>query len=207
MLPASYQLPAALVLVLAGALACFYGYRFFRAVLAVFGFILGALAVTSTIGDANPLWLLGGALIGGLIGSLVLVAAYFLGVAIVGAGLGAMVAHAYAMTGGSEPGLVVLVVCATVGAIASVYLERYVVILGTAFLGAWTLLLGGMALAGDTAAAAASASDLWIVYPLDFAPDRPWIKVVWVVLGLVGAGVQLGWTGGEKGRVSRRKKA
>jgi hypothetical protein len=118
-----------------------------------------------------------------------------------------MVAHAYAMTGGSEPGLVVLVVCATVGAIASVYLERYVVILGTAFLGAWTLLLGGMALAGDTAAAAASASDLWIVYPLDFAPDRPWIKVVWVVLGLVGAGVQLGWTGGEKGRVSRRKKA
>ena len=43
MLPHSYELPAALVLVAAGALACFAGYRLFRLVLAIFGFILGAM--------------------------------------------------------------------------------------------------------------------------------------------------------------------
>ena len=86
---------------------------------------------------------------------------------------------------------------------ASTYLERYVIIVGTAFGGAWTVLLGLMSLGGD---AAASANGLWVAYPLDIAPDRPWIHVVWVVLGLAGVGVQLGLTGGEKGRVGRRKK-
>ena len=41
MLPASYQLPAAIVLLVGGIVACFFGYRLFRIVLAIFGFILG----------------------------------------------------------------------------------------------------------------------------------------------------------------------
>ena len=39
MLPAQYQLPAAIVLVLAGVVACFFGYRLFRIVLSIFGFV------------------------------------------------------------------------------------------------------------------------------------------------------------------------
>ena len=42
MLPQSYGLPAAIGLVLGGAVACFAGYRLFRIVLAIYGFILGA---------------------------------------------------------------------------------------------------------------------------------------------------------------------
>ena len=53
MLPHSYEIPAALVLVLAGAVACFAGYRLFRIVLAVFGFILGAMLVSSLMGISN----------------------------------------------------------------------------------------------------------------------------------------------------------
>ena len=41
MLPASYQLPAAIVLLLGGTVACFFGYRMFRLVLAIAGFIFG----------------------------------------------------------------------------------------------------------------------------------------------------------------------
>src|SRR5688572_7792308 len=93
MIPASFQMPAALILVLAGVVACFVGYRFFRLVLVLFGFILGALAVTSTIGEASAVWLLGSAVLGGLIGALLMVGAYFVGVAIVGAALGALAAH------------------------------------------------------------------------------------------------------------------
>ena len=42
MLPATYQLPAAIVLLVGGIVACFFGYRLFRIVLAIFGFIITA---------------------------------------------------------------------------------------------------------------------------------------------------------------------
>ena len=38
------------------------------------------------------------------------------------------------------------------------------------------------------------------------AAQIPEVPVVWIVLALVGMAVQLGWTGGERGRVGRRKK-
>jgi len=81
------------------------------------------------------------------------------------------------------------------------------IIVGTAFLGSWTLLVGAMALVGDRAAmAAAIAGDAWVIYPLDPAPGRRWVPIVWVVVGLVGTAVQLGFTGGDKGRVGSKKK-
>ena len=43
MLPASYQLPAAIVLLVGGIVATFFGYRLFRIVLAFAGFMLGGL--------------------------------------------------------------------------------------------------------------------------------------------------------------------
>jgi hypothetical protein len=36
MLPASYQLPAAAMLLAGGVISCFFGYRLFRTVLAIF---------------------------------------------------------------------------------------------------------------------------------------------------------------------------
>jgi hypothetical protein len=37
-------------------------------------------------------------------------------------------------------------------------------------------------------------------------PGQRWVPIAWAVVGLIGAGVQLGWTGGEKGRIGRAKK-
>ena len=101
----------------------------------------------------------------------------------------------------------VVVLAAVAGAVAAVYLQRYVIIVGTAFLGSWTILVGAMALVGDrTAIAAAATGDAWVVYPLDPAPGRTWVPIVWVVTGLIGTAVQMGLTGGDKGRVGGRKK-
>ena len=93
MLPQSYELPAALVLVLAGALACFAGYRLFRIVLAIFGFILGAMLASSLMGISNTAGMVVAALVGGLVGAAILLFAYFVGIALVGAGVGALIAH------------------------------------------------------------------------------------------------------------------
>ena len=60
MLPASFQIPAAIILVAGGLLSCFAGYRVFRVVLAFFGFVFGALFASSAMGSDQTLWMIGG---------------------------------------------------------------------------------------------------------------------------------------------------
>ena len=207
MLPAAYQLPAAIVLLIGGTVACFFGYRLFRVVLALSGFILGALLASSIFGmsDTGPMII--AAVVGGLVGAGILFAAYFVGVALIGAGLGAVTANVVMAAGDRDPHFLVVVFFSIAGAAAAMYLQRYFIIVGTAFGGAWTMIVGGMALLGDRAAIAAAASgDVWVAYPLDPAPGQQWVPIAWLALGAAGAAVQLWITGGEKGRVVRRKK-
>jgi hypothetical protein len=207
MLPASYQLPAAIVLLVGGAVSCFFGYRLFRIVLAIFGFILGALAASSIFGMSDTGPMLVAAVIGGLAGAAVLFLAYFVGVALIGAGLGAVVANLVMAAGDRDPHFLIVVFFSIAGAAAAMYLQRYFIIVGTGFGGAWTMIVGAMALIGDrTALQAAATGDVWVAYPLNPAPGQRWVPIAWIVLGAIGTGVQLGITGGEKGRVVRRRK-
>ena len=200
MLPPSYALPFAILLVLGGALACFAGYRLFRIVLALYGFILGAMIASSIMGVSNSIGMVVAAVIGGLAGSLILVFAYFIGIALVGAGMGALIANLVwsGLRSGDVPWQLA-VAAAVVGAITAMVLQRYVIIVSTAFGGAWTLIMGAATIAADrTAVRAASAMDAWIFYPISPAPGGRWISVAWVVLGLIGTGVQLGITAKKK---------
>jgi hypothetical protein len=53
-------------------------------------------------------------------------------------------------------------------------LQRYVIVVSTAFAGAWTILVGGIAIAGDLAnrstVHAAPSGDPWILYHAQPAP-------------------------------------
>ncbi len=193
MIPVAYQLPAAIVLIAGGLVACVAGYRLFRIVLAIYGFILGALVASSIPGPGDTMPLVIAALIGGLLGALVLNLAYFAGVALVGAGAGALVLFLlWSRIGHGDPPVVAVVVCAALGAIAATMLQRLVIILATAFGGAWTVLVGALAIAGDKAAvAAARTSGVWIVYPLSLEHGRSWTVLVWLLLGVIGTVVQL----------------
>jgi hypothetical protein len=71
-------------------------------------------------------------------------------------------------------------------------LQRYVIIIGTAFGGAWTMIAAGLAIMGTGhLPGAAHAGDPWIFYPLDPLPAVKWVPMAWIVLGIVGAIVQL----------------
>jgi hypothetical protein len=204
MLPASYQLPAAVLLLAGGIVSCFFGYRLFRTVLAIFGFIFGGMLASSIFGVSNTSMMVVAWLLGGLAGAFILMVAYFVGVALMGAALGAAVAH-IAFSSGRDPSVIVVILFAVAGAISATYLQRYVIIVGTAFGGAWTMIVGAMALVGNrTALRAATSGDVWVAYPLNPAPGQRWVLLVWILLSLIGAGVQLGITGGEKGRVVKR---
>jgi hypothetical protein len=197
MLPQSYGLIAAIGLVLGGAVACFAGYRLFRIVLAIYGFIFGAYLASSTMGSSNAIGMLVAALVGGVLGSVVFFFAYFLGIAMVGAGLGALIAHlAWSQMSAAEPPVLIVLLFAIVGTVAAMILQRYVIIVSTAFSGAWTIILGGLALVDRGAARA--ASDVWILYPFTPASGAQWVPIVWIAVGLVGTAVQLAVTGGKR---------
>jgi hypothetical protein len=196
MLPQAYELPAALFLFLAGAVSCFAGYRLFKLVLGIYGFILGAGLASSAMGASNTFGMIAAALAGGVVGALILVFAYFIGIALVGAGLGALVLHfGWSYLRAGDPPALAVIGMALVGAVVAMVLQRYVIVGSTAFGGAWTMILGGLALAGERVAARpAPSQSVWILYPTAASAAR-WVPIAWVALGVVGAAVQLGITG------------
>ena len=152
MLPASFQLPAAIILVLGGLLSCFAGYRVFRVVLGIDGVIIGALT-------ASLVW----------------------------AALG------------REPGALVVILFSIAGALAALALQRYVIVGATAFGGAWTIIVGALALSGSRVTLdAAARNNVWLAYPTNPAPGQYWVLLVWVALGITGVLVQLMVTGKNK---------
>ena len=195
MLPASFQTPAAIILVLGGLLSCFAGYRVFRVVLGFFGFVLGALLTSSIMGTDQTVWMIVAAVVGGIVGALILVAAYFVGVALIGAGVGALLVNLIWASLGREPHIVIVILFAIAGALAALALQRYVIIVATGFGGAWTTIVGALALMGDKLAVEAAArNNVWLAYPMNPAPGQRWVIAAWLVLGLVGVIVQLSVT-------------
>lgn len=192
MLPASFQTPAALVLLAGGLISCFAGYRVFRVVLGIYGFILGALFASSAMGTEHTTWMIVAALAGGVIGALILIAAYFVGVALLGAGIGALVASLVWASLGREPGAAIVIVFSIAGALAALALQRYVIVGATAFGGAWTIIVGALALTGNRVAVdTAARNNVWLAYPMNPAPGQYWVLVVWIALGVAGVIVQL----------------
>lgn len=194
MIPAGYEIPVAVFLVAGGIVSCFLGERIFRLVLAIYGFVFGALVATSIVGDGSATTSLLAALGGGLIGALVLMIAYFMGVALVGAALAVLALHVGWTYIGGEPHPGIVIGCAIFGALVALVMQRYVIVTGTAFGGAWLLLIGVMALSGQATAKAAGGTEGWLAYPLHPVTGHPWMVPAWIVLGIVGVLVQLGLT-------------
>lgn len=201
MLPRAYGLPAALLLMLGGAVSCFAGYRLFRTVLGIYGFILGAMLASSMMGTSNTIGMVVAALVGGLVGALVLVMAYLVGIALVGAGLAALIGHViWTRVATGDPPVVAVIIVSIVGALGAMVLQRYVIIVGTAFGGAWTMVVGAVnAMAARGVIRGASETDVWIFYPTS-VPDERWAALAWIALAIVGIAVQLGVTGKNKRR-------
>src|SRR5688572_27487590 len=198
MLPASFQTPAAIILLIGGVISCFAGYRVFRVVLGIYGFILGALFASGIAGPENTMWMIVAAIAGGAIGALILIAAYFVGVALLGAGIGALTASLIWASLGREPGAIAVILFAIVGALGALALQRYVIIGATAFGGAWTIIVGALALTGNRIALdAAARNNVWLAYPVP-EPGNYWLLLAWIALGVTGVIVQLAIT--AKGR-------
>ena len=66
-----------------------------------------------------------------------------------------------------------MILFAIVGALGALALQRYVIIGATAFGGAWTIIVGGLALTGTRVAVdAAARNNVWLAYPMNPAPGQ-----------------------------------
>ena len=87
---------------------------------------------------------------------------------------------------------------AIVGAVIAMMLQRYVIIVATAFGGAWTMLVGWLALeSARPSGRPMMAADVWILYPMPAEAQR-WMPIAWLVLGSIGTAVQLAVTGRKR---------
>ena len=205
MVQAVDQLPAAALLLLGGIVVCFFGRKLFRTSLAIVGFVVGASAASSVFGLSDRMPMLVAGVLGGLLGAFILYTAYYIGVALVGAAFGAVACNLAFSALHREPPVFAVVLFAVAGAVMSTYLQRYFVIVGSGIVGALMMIHGAIGLAGKEFGVSPASGGVWVVVPFDPAPGQRWVPIVWGVLTVVGIAVQLGWTGGEKGRIGRGK--
>lgn len=187
----SFHLPVAIILLAGGLVSCFYGYRLLRVLLAVYGFVGGIVLAVHFGGHLEP-WATVLVTVGaGVAGAALAIVAYLAGVALLGAAAGALLVNAVWTSETTDPGLWLLLCVCLAGALTALVLRRYVIIVGTSFGGAWTALVGGLALAGNTAAAAAAAGDVQQLYPLASTEMPLEFAVAWLLLAALALVVQL----------------
>jgi len=189
----------ALITIAFGLLNCFFGYRIFRFMLALWGLILGAYAgatIAGNLTDGQLLWVIVGGVLGAIIGAVLMSLLYFVGVFIVGAAAGAVLANAIGVAIGMDmPTLVVIIVAVVVGIIALI-LQRVVIILATAFTGSWAAVSGALSLlAGTTVVSPAEpVGDATQAGELVAGLPALLVLIIWLVLALAGAITQFAIT-------------
>ncbi|HKY20310.1 MAG TPA: DUF4203 domain-containing protein [Vicinamibacterales bacterium] len=205
MIPTAYQ-PALLALLIFGSLIAWAaGYRLFRFVLTLSGFAMGAAIATTLVGGGDRTLMLFVALGAGAVGAMIMFFGYFVGVALIGAVIGAVGVHMIWSRLGSDPHAFVVILAAVAGAGTAMVLQRYVIIIATAFAGGWFMLWGAMHFQGASAGITRRPS-VWMVYPFDLSPGRRWVLASWIAIGLVGMLIQLRFTGRSKPAVRKAKK-
>jgi hypothetical protein len=181
-----------LVAIALGLVACFFGCRLLRVVLATTGFVLGAvlvLVVASLVGRGEPYVLLAAAAVGGIIGAVIVLSVYKLGVFLVGATAGALLGGTVGATLGGDLRVAVIVLAAVAVGIVALLFQGTMIILATACSGSWVAAQAGASLlAGRTlewgdllSSPLVPAGGGW--YTAGFV-------AVWLVLGIAGAVVQ-----------------
>ena len=178
----AYGASLAIVGILFGIASCFFGYKIFKIILGLFGFIIG-LAIGALIGGAvgnGEGATVIGALIGGFIGAALAVSLFYLGVFLIGAAFGGLVAGVLSGATGSSSTTLILI-GALIGGVLAMVAQKALIILSTAFSGSWSIVTGAAALTG------AAISPYSILTGQRGAGSLALVLIFWIILGAIGA--------------------
>jgi hypothetical protein len=180
------------LLLIAGFVVCFFGYRLLRFTLGLAGFCVGlalGLAVAGLIPGISQVFAIIIGIVCGILGAVLATVLYKFGVFMLGAGAGALIAGVIVAATGWHYPMLARVLAAIAGGILTLLLERSLVSILSALAGAWGIVLGAFKLLGWHPASAGAR----------MPPANYGIMIAcWLVLALIGVGIQL--------RSGRRKK-
>ena len=128
-----------------GLLICFCGYRLLKLTLGIIGFIAGATgawAVGLSLAPGNDGVALLCALVGGVIGAALCLWLFFLGIFLLGASAGAVLATALFSAAGNQPQPMLLIVFAIVFGVIALVLQKFMIVVSTAFSGSYLVTAG-----------------------------------------------------------------
>jgi hypothetical protein len=174
-----------------GILICFWGYRLLKLTLGVVGLIAGAAggwAVGLSLAPGNNGIALVCAIIGGVICAVLCIWLFFLGIFLLGASAGAIVATALFHAAGNQPQPILVLVLAIVFGVIALVLQKLMIIVSTAFIGSYLVTAGVLHLL----AGGQNVSPLWFDH-LQQGSDGILgyaALVIWLILGLGGASFQ-----------------
>ena len=182
---------AAIAAILLGLVVCFFGYRLIRAVLALAGFVVGAIigaTAVAAISGTGQVAVLIGAGIGGLLGAILSAVLYKVGVFALGALAGLMLSSIVPGFGLHAPLWLVRAGCALGFGLLALLIEHPLLSVLTALSGAWFAVAGTFVLLGRYS--------VWIAPPRLPAFDMhgwvgPAMLAAWLFLTILGAATQL----------------
>src|SRR5262249_1942040 len=179
---------SAIFLGLLGLVECFFGYRFFRIILAVAGFFIGAELAMALVNTDQILVTILVGVVGGLIGGILFYYLYFVGTFLAGLWLGATVGglliQNFTLTGNAAT--IAVIVCAVIGGVLGILLAKYIIMISTAFTGAAQIVYAVLLLLpGTTFATGANQVELRLAYP-----QSAIVTLVIIVLAAIGFAVQ-----------------
>lgn len=175
--------------VFVGFVECFFGYRIFRFILGVAGFMVAAVFAGSLgyeLSGGSELAAIAAAIAGGLAGAFLAYYLYIIGVFVLGAALGYMIAVYVFGLLDKEPVTILLIIAAILCGVVAAVFQKPMIILATAFGGACAVVTG-----------------VFYFLERNFHPLDPgflgklgedqlyWMAMIWFALGVFGLVVQL----------------
>ncbi len=134
----------AILLGLFGFVNCFFGYSVFRALLPIWGLLIGAvlgLGGVQELAPGNPMVTVVGAVVGGVAGGVLFSSLYFFGVFMVGAVFVALLTRtAFALDGGGGFSLPLIIGAGLAGGLAALAAQKLLIVMATSFAGAAALI-------------------------------------------------------------------
>ena len=177
---------AGIILIVIGLIACFFGKQFYRAVLALFGFVIGFYIVSGLlVGQAEWLQLVGSLAAGILLGIGFYLAyrwAYVLFGGFLGLAIGGMIGNAFNLA--SLPYVIVALVLMVIGGVLGHVFADLMIRIATAFGGAINVIAG---LGGLTAAIGLSLPLIDVSHNTAAVATTTAGVVSLVLVGLLGA--------------------
>ncbi len=186
----------AVLAVVTGVFLCFWGRRALKPALGLFGALVGGYAAAAGgahLWPGNQAAALFCGLLGAVLGGVLMIIAYMLGVFVIGATLGGLIGAGAAIHAGVHLRLVVVALLAALGGMLALFLEKYVIITAAALNGA-ALVVGGLWMLAAGLTPVEAYQRYLAVGPeggRELGGTAALLIAAWIVLGCLGIWIQV----------------